>query len=180
MKPVTFIENVDFYKDLAGRYATHKRGLFILTPSGAGKTYYCRKQENKEWIDGDDLWVEAKAQPDPLEYQWWEKGGEIINQVEQRCDAITAEAMVRGFWVMGSVNYAFKPDAIVLPKLDALMKRIQQREQEGYDGGLKSEHLEQLITHIGIIRDWRIKYGVPEFETIQEAVDFLTKDLKKL
>ncbi len=176
LQPVIYTSGNDFFDDLKVRFKTHKKGLFILAPSGAGKTYFCDNQKEPHWIDGDQLYFETNAQP-PIEYEWWNKGPHIINRVEQRCDVITAESVDRGFWILGSINYWFKPDAIVIPSIDVLMKQIKNREQANYDGGLKEEHFEQLVVHIGIIRDWYIKYGVPEFKSIQEAVDSLTSHL---
>ena len=175
-KPLIYSDGSDFFAKLENRFIRHKTGLFILTPSGAGKTYFCKQQVEKNWIDGDDLYFETGAQP-PVEYEWWNKGPHVINRVEQRCDVITAEAVDRGFWIMGSINYWLKPDAIVIPTVDTLMSQIKQRQEEGYDGGLKDEHFEQLIVHIGIIRDWFIKYGVPEYKSIGEAVESLTSSL---
>lgn len=176
LKPVIYEDGSNFFKELEKKFKRHEKGFFILTPSGAGKTYYCKRQNEQNWIDGDDLYFDTGAQP-PVEYEWWNMGPHIINRVEQRCDVITAEAVDRGFWVMGSINYWLKPDAIVIPSVDTLMKQIKQRQNEGYDGGLKDEHFEQLIVHIGIIRDWYIKYDVPQYKSIDEAVNSLTNSL---
>lgn len=177
LAPVIFTEGEDFYEDLSKKYIKHEKGFFILSPSGAGKTYFCTNQEEPHWIDGDLLWCDAKAQP-PVEYEWWNKGEHVIDRVQQRCDVVTADAVDRGFWILGSVNYWLKPDAIVIPEIDTLMTQIKNREENGYDGGLKSEHYEQLILHIGIIRDWRLKYGVPEFKSMNEAVESLTQQIQ--
>lgn len=171
INPTIFTDGSEYFKQLEQKFIRHKKGFFIMTPSGAGKTYFCRKQSEPHWIDGDDLWLETGAMPNE---PWWDQGVDVINRVEQRCDVITASAVDSGYWILGSVNFWLKPDAIVIPTLDVLMKQIKQRQQDGYDGGLKEEHIEQLITHIGIIRDWKIKYDVPEFKTIQSAIEALT------
>lgn len=173
LQSLVFSDGNDFFNELKDKHIAHKKGLFILSPSGAGKTYFYENQKEPHWIDGDQLYLDTNAQPS-FEYEWWNKGVHTINRVEQRCDVITAEAVDRGFWILGSINYWLKPDAIVIPPIDILMKQIKSREQTNYDGGLKEEHFEQLIVHIGIIRDWHIKYGVPEYKSIQEAVDALT------
>lgn len=174
LDPIVFADGTDYFNQLEKKYKRHDKGLFIMTPSGAGKTYFCKQQKEPHWIDGDDLWLETGAMP---ESAWWDQGAHVINRVEQRCDTITAAAVDSGYWILGSANFWLKPNAIVIPTLDVLMKQIKQREQEGYDGGLKAEHLEQLITHIGIIRDWSIKFGVPEYRSVQEAVEALTKQV---
>ncbi len=174
LNSVVFTDGTQFFEDLSKQYIQHNKGLFILTPSGAGKTYFCERQQEPHWIDGDQLWYDSEAQP-PAEYEWWNKGPHIINRVEQRCDIITAQAVDQGFWVLGSVNYWLKPDAIVIPEVDVLMKQIKQRQASNYDGGLTEEHFEQLIVHIGIIRNWKIQYEVPEFKSIHEAVNSLAQ-----
>jgi hypothetical protein len=173
LAPVIFTEGDDFFEQLGKKYRKHDKGLFIMTPSGAGKTYYCNHQTEQHWIDGDILWIDAKAQPDPAT-AWWDKGVPVINRVEQRCDVITAEACDRGFWVMGSVNYWYQPNAIAIPPWDTLMRQIQHRSEHDYDGGMTPEHSEQVKRHIAIITEWHEKHGVPKFESIETAVSALT------
>ncbi|PIR98166.1 MAG: hypothetical protein COT89_00425 [Candidatus Colwellbacteria bacterium CG10_big_fil_rev_8_21_14_0_10_42_22] len=170
---VIYTDGREFFKELEEKYIKHDRGLFILTPSGAGKTYYCKNQEVQNWIDGDEIYFETKAEP-PVESKWWDKGYQVINRVEQRCDVITAQVVDRGFWIMGSINHWLKPDAIVLPPISTLMERVKVRENNEYVGGLKEEHMDQMIQHMGIIRNWLVEYGVPEYKSIEEAVESLT------
>lgn len=102
----------------------------------------------------------------------------MIEEVEKRCDIITKQAVEQGFWIMGSVSYGYKPDAIVIPEWDVLVSQIRNRQNSGdYDGGLTDENLEQLKNHIAIIERWHTEHGVPKFTSIQEAADSLTKDL---
>jgi hypothetical protein len=163
-----------FFDELANKYKTHKNGLFIMTPSGAGKTYYCKHQSEPEWIDGDELWIESGAQPLT---EWWDMGVPIINAVEQRCDIITSQAIEHGFRVLGSVNYFYKPDAIVIPDWETLTRQIKMRQDSGeYDGGMTESHHEQLKTHIKIIDEWHSKHHVPKFASVTEAITFLTID----
>lgn len=130
-----------------------------MTPSGA-ITYFCKKQTEPNWIDGDVLWIDSGAQP-PIE--WWNGGVPMIERVEQRCDVVTAQTVDMGLWVMGSVNSWLKPDAIVIPKWETLVERIHARQVSGnYDGGLTDSHLEQLKTHLSIINKWHTDYGVPK------------------
>jgi hypothetical protein len=175
LEPVIYSDGKEYFNKLESRYEKHSKGLFVMTPSGTGKTYFCDRQPEPHWIDGDVLWFETGAQP-PLEYEGWNKGVPVIERVEQRCDVITAAAIDRGFWIMGSVNFWLKPDAIVIPPLELLMERIKKRQESGYDGGLTEEHYEQLKTHIRIITRWNTEHGVPLFKSIEKAVSALTKD----
>lgn len=174
LNSVIYSDGQQFFDELKQKYRTHEKGLFIMTPSGAGKTYYCKNQSEQDWIDGDDLWVESGAQPSP-DTAWWDKGVPVIERVEQRCDVITAQAIDRGFWVMGSVNFWLKPDAIVIPEWDVLIGRIKMRQESGeYDGGMTDAHHEQVRTHIRIISKWNTEHGVPKFTSIEDAVRALT------
>ncbi|MFZ1258094.1 MAG: hypothetical protein WAQ25_01355 [Candidatus Saccharimonas sp.] len=172
---VIYSDGTDFFQNLHNTFPTFSHGFFIMTPSGAGKTYFCDHQKEQIWIDGDKLWIESGAQPN---IEWWNGGVQLIERVEQRCDIITAQAVDMGFWVMGSVNFWLKPDAIVIPKWDVLLERIRQRQLSGnYDGGLTAQHTDQLKTHIAIIEKWHTDHNVPRFETIEEAVNTLANQV---
>lgn len=173
LSPVIFANGTSFFEELGKKFITHDKGLFIMSPSGAGKTHFYKQQSELHWIDGDDLWRDANAQP-PVEDAWWDGGVSVIEQVEQRSDIITSQAVEQGFWILGSVNFWYKPHAIVIPPWEVLMERIKKRQGGDYDGGLTDKHLDQLITHIGIINQWHIKHDVPRFESIDEAVKALT------
>lgn len=174
LAPTILTDGRFFYKELGRQYVRHDKGLFILAPSGVGKTHFCNAQKDKHWIDGDELWVAAGAMP-PIGVEWWNMGVPVIEQVERRCDVVSTDAVNEGFWIMGASSYAFRPDAIVVPDWDTHISQIKHREENNYDGGMKSHQLEQVKVHIGIIRRWK-EQGVPEFLSIQEAVDALTAD----
>lgn len=171
IKAVTFVENDKFYEDFAKTYRTHNKGLFILAPSGSGKTHFCKGQEEPHWIDGDDLWYTAKAHPHGA---WWEEDYSVIARIDARSDVITYEAKELGFWIMGASNQWLKPDAIVIPDWDTHVAQIKHREENNYDGGAKSDALDQVKGHIEIIEKWHTDYDVPKFNSIAEAVEFLT------
>lgn len=142
-----------------------------MTPSGAGKTYFCKRQTEPNWIDGDVLWTDSGAQP---MIEWWNGGVPLIERVEQRCDVVTAESVDLGYWIMGSICFWFKPSAIVIPEWDVLVSNIRSRQTNNYDGGLTEDHLDQLKTHIAIIEKWHTEHGVPKFQSIEAAISSLT------
>lgn len=168
--PVTFRDDQTFYDELSKKYIAHEQGFFILAPSGAGKTYFCTHQASPDWIDGDELWQTSGAHPD---LDWWTGGEAVINHVDQRSDVITMEAKLQGFWIMGASNFWLKPDAIVIPNWDTHLSYIKEREQHHYDGGAKSDALDQVKSHIEVIKKWHTDFGVPVFESIEDAVNTL-------
>lgn len=170
--PVTFEEDSKFYDRLAEKYLKHNTGLFILAPSGAGKTYFCKQQKQQDWIDGDELWMGAKAHPDG---PWWNEAVPVINRIDKRSDVITSESKELGFWIMGASNFWLKPDAVVIPDWETHVGYIKHRQESDYDGGATLEALDQVKSHIEVIMKWHTDYGVPRYYSIDEAVKQLTK-----
>jgi hypothetical protein len=171
--PVVFADGTAFYEKFAAKYKRHKKGLFILAPSGAGKTHFCTRQAEPHWIDGDDLWFGAGAHP---KGPWWNEPIATINKIDMRCDILTHEAMENGFWIMGASNYWLTPNAIVIPPWETHKKFIAHREANNYDGGATTEDFDQVRGHITWMRTLEQK-GVPVFESIEQAVGALTRDL---
>lgn len=168
--PLSFTDGTEVYKKLALEYRTHANGYFILAPSGAGKTHFVNNQKEKDWIDGDILWMLANAHPDG---PWWTEGLDRIMEIDQRSDIITIEAKKLGFWIVGASNNFLKPDAIVIPEWETHKKWIAHREQNNYDGGATTDRLNQVISHREWILQWETK-GVPKFGTMEEAALFLS------
>jgi hypothetical protein len=174
IQPVVFADGSKYYQDLGKKYVQHSKGLFILAPSGAGKTHFCKSQTEQHWIDGDELWMGAKAHPDGA---WWLEPMEVMNRVDQRSDIITMEAMTQGFWIMGASSNWLKPSAIVIPDWDTHVSYIKHREENDYDGGAKTDRLDQVKSHIEFIKRWHTDHGVPMFNSVDDAVESLTENL---
>lgn len=160
------------YKKFAKEYITHKKGLFIVAPSGSGKTHYIKHQKEKHWIDGDALWTAAGAHPNTA---WWKEPLETILEIDQKSDVITTEAKKMGFWIMGASNFWLAPDAIVLPSWNIQKKYILKREQTHYDGGATSNDFAQVRYHRSALRKQARVQKIKVFRTIEEAVAALTK-----
>lgn len=177
--PLIFTDGTKFYEDLSKKYISHKKGYFILAPSGVGKSHYYRNQKEgeKHWIDADRLWRWSRAMPlGP----WWEESGEICDQVDQQCDITTMHAKKLGFWMLGASNFWLEPDAIVIPEWETHVGYIKMREKN-YDGGAKSdpESLERVKRHRKWIQQWAEK-GVPEFKSVEDAINYIQKEYSKL
>lgn len=174
--PIAFTDGSTVYEKLAKNYITHKKGFFILAPSGAGKTYFVNNQTDKHWVDGDKLWEATGAHPDVA---WWTMDPDVINEVDQRSDIITVQAKKLGFWIMGASNFWLKPDAIVIPPWDTHKKYIKHREETAYDGGALTKDLKQVQSHRKVILKWA-EQGVPKFKSIPEADDYFKSLINKI
>ncbi len=167
--PVVFSDGTTVFKELASKYLTHSEGLFILAPSGSGKSHYVNAQKEKNWIDGDYLWPLCGADVTGDE---WGYDFSVVMETNNRCDVITEQAKKLGFWVIGSSNHWLRPDAIVLPHWSTHKKYIKMREHTVYDGGAKEEDVQAVLQHRKWIRTWKNK-GVPSFDSIEKATSFL-------
>ena len=174
--PVIFADGTSLYNELSQTYIRHNSGLFILAPSGTGKTHFVEHQKQKHWIDGDLLWTMTGADYTNNE---WDNNLDDIFEVNGRSDIITHQAKKLGFWIMGSSNLFIKPDAIVIPEWQTHLKYLRKRQSGFYDGGATTEDLEGLKTHIDwITQTW--KGTSPFFTSIEDAVDHLSKEWKDM
>ncbi|MFA6184312.1 MAG: hypothetical protein WC682_04390 [Parcubacteria group bacterium] len=165
-----FCDGEDVLKKFREKYVTHTKGFFILAPSGSGKTYFVKNQAKQDWIDGDEIWMATNAHP---QTNWWTEGIDVINEVEQKSDIITKQAKEAGLWIMGASCYWLMPDAIVLPDWSINKKYIKYREANNYDGGAKSDALDQVKNHRKYMQKIARKNKIPIFKSIGEAVDYL-------
>lgn len=173
--PLVFTDGTDIYNDLKKEYITHKKGYFIYGPSGVGKTFFINNQKEKNWIDGDILWSATKAFPNS---DWWNLSGNEIDAIERRADIITEQAKKLGFWIIGASSVNMIPDAIVIPDFETHLKYIQYRENNNYDGGIKSNDLEKIKRNREYYSRFK-KVGVPIFKSVDEAVYYIENQMDK-
>jgi hypothetical protein len=168
--PLVFSDGTNIYNDLKKEYVTHNKGYFIYGPSGVGKTYFVNHQKEKNWIDGDLLWSLTKAFPAG---DWWNWSGEKIDTIERRADVITEQAKKLGFWIIGASSVNMVPDAIVIPDFDTHLSYIKYRENNCYDGGIKSDDLNKIKRNREHFSRFHKSDNVPIFKSVDEAVLFL-------
>lgn len=170
--PSFFHKDEKVYKSFLEETIKHSRGFFILAPSGTGKTHFIRNQKEKHWIDGDTLWNTTRAHPNTA---WWTMGLDVIKEVDARSDVITQEAKRLGLWILGASNNWLAPDAVVLPPWETNVRYIKHREENNYDGGLKTDQLAQLEAHREEIKEMAEFKNVPIFESIEDATSYIHK-----
>lgn len=169
--PLVFADGTSVYGQLAQEYNTHKKGFFIIAPSGAGKTYFIDHQETKDWIDGDTLWMATNAHP---RGEWWLKDLDGINEIERRSDVITTQAKRLGFWIIGVDCYSILPDAVVIPDLETHKQYLQIRTDDpNNDGGHTIDRLDNVLRARKYMESFAEK-GVPIFKSMEEAASYLS------
>jgi len=173
--PLVFCDGQKVYNKLAEKYLRHSRGLFIVAPSGAGKTYFTKSQKEKHWIDGDELWMATDAHPAGA---WWEDkdNGNSLNmkEIDAKSDIVTMEAKKLGFWIIGASNLWLVPDAVVIPDWELHKSYINNRQNNNYDGGATNDRLQQVINHRERIIKHAKDNNVPIFKSVDDAVKYLT------
>jgi len=70
------------------------------------------------------------------------------------------------------------PDAIVIPDFKTHLKYIQHRENNNYDGGIKSDDLEKIKRNREYYSRFQ-KDGVPIFKSVDEAVYYIENQMDK-
>ena len=91
-------------------YFKHGKGMVILGPSGCGKSTFCRKQYCKNWVDQDLLFSKLGAN--------WKTNYKNPNEFKlnyMRCDYLLEQYKQLGYRIIGSLFWAYVPDAIVTP-----------------------------------------------------------------
>ena len=169
--PIIFSDGTIFFTQLAKTYIKHRRGLFILAPSGVGKSYFIDGQDEKHWIDGDYLWPITNAD---LTNEDWENNIDTVQWINRKSDIITCQAIMLGFWIIGSSNSFLKPDAIVLPKWEVHKSYIEKRDRTTKEHGATMSNLNGVLKHRKIIQRWKDQ-NVMCFESVKEAADMLSK-----
>nr|QFG74434.1 MAG: hypothetical protein [Megaviridae environmental sample] len=157
-----FTDGSKVYKEFNKGYKTHTKGYVILGPPGIGKTWYVKNQKGKkDWVDSDDLlgalgvkW--HQNQNNKLDFR--------LNYL--RADYILEQSKLLGYRIIGALFWEYKADAMVIPPMSQHMIYMKKR---------KDLNEKKLKNFRKIFKDHAIKFQIPIFESIEDAVEHLTK-----
>jgi len=152
------LKKVSATSSVYDKYPKHQgTGKVILGPPASGKTTFVNNQI--DWIDQDVLFSE-------LGLDWHHKEDDPIHFKSNylRADYMSEQSKVRGCWIIGSLFWEYKADAIVIPELELHKKYISNRDDLVEDSVMKIREI--LVKHA-------ILYNTPIFSSCEEAATFL-------
>ena len=157
------------YKKYDKKYKRHEKGLVILGPPGLGKTTFVRKNEadiiksgqKLDWIDQDDLLHELG-----VDWHFNSNNQDDFRLNYLRADYITEQSKQLGYWLIGSLFWEYKADAIVIPPWSIHEKYIKNR------GDLNPNMVKQIRK---LLFKQAKQMKIPLFLSIEDAVESLTR-----
>tara|TARA_Y100000748_G_scaffold256376_1_gene222759 strand:+ start:5019 stop:5648 length:630 start_codon:yes stop_codon:yes gene_type:complete len=163
-----FCDGSKVYETYDKKYKRHTNGLVILGPPGIGKTTFVRKNEREiiksgnklNWIDQDDLFGELGVK--------WHYNSHNPNDFRlnyMRADYITEQSKQLGYWLIGSLFWEYKADAIVIPPWNIHGDYVKKRTD------LNPDMVKQVRK---LLFKQAKQMKIPLFISIEEAVAALT------
>ena len=153
-----FIDAKNIYDKYTHIYKKHHKGYVILGPPASGKTTFVNSQNDKNWIDVDDLFNELgvnwKHYSDHSQFK--------LNYL--RADYMLEQSKLYGFKLIGSLFWEYNPDAIVIPPLDIHKIYISNRSDLDYNNVLKIRNI--LIQKAN-------NNNIPIFNSCIDAVNYI-------
>ena len=153
-----FIDAKNIYEKYTHIYKKHPKGYVILGPPASGKTTFVNSQNDKNWIDVDDLFNE-------LGVNWKNYSNHSQFKLNYlRADYMLEQSKLYGFKLIGSLFWEYNPDAIVIPPLDIHKIYISNRSDLDYNNVLKIRNI--LIQKAN-------NNNIPIFNSCIDAVNYI-------
>jgi hypothetical protein len=155
----------------------HKRGRSIIMPSGSGKSYWMENLQpvKNAFIDADPLMWAVGAMP-PLDGEnisglnWKEH----MQQICERCDAVTVRCKQMGLWLMGATwwlhNYI---DAFVILPAELNKRYLKGKDDKG-EGFEKGYYENEVLPYINnTLRPTAKDHNIPVFDSIEKCAKWV-------
>lgn len=140
----------------------HKNGYIVLGPPGIGKTTFVSVHP-RQWVDADEIFRDLG-----LHRQDWHSREHSEAETEKHylaCDAALGQMRECGLWVIGSLFWDFRADAIVLIEENTHESYVKQRPDLQWSS----------VSHIRtILQEMAGEKDIPVYKSIQEAANHTT------
>ena len=136
----------------------HASGYIILGPPGIGKTTFVGEHPHT-WIDADNIFSDLGIHTED-----WHLSEHTASEQQlhyEECDRALERMRACGFWVIGSLFWDVKTDAIVLLNKSVHAEYVKQRED------LDWTRVEEIVQ---VLADMAQEKAIPVYDTIDAAV----------
>ena len=135
----------------------HENGCIILGPPGIGKTTFVGRY-SRQWVDADEIFPALSIHTK----EWHTHTHSKQEQKEHylACDRALGVMRAAGLWVIGSLFWEFKADAIVLIDVFTHKSYVEERED------LNWSSVQQIRA---ILEEIARAQKVPMYKTIASA-----------
>lgn len=135
----------------------HTTGYIVLGPPGIGKTRFVGEHP-RAWIDADNIFADLGIHT--KEWHLREHTASEQQQHYEECDRILENMRTCGLWVIGSLFWEMKADAIVLLDTNVHKQYVQQRHD------LVWARVNEIAS---VLADIAQEKKIPVFHTIDAA-----------
>ena len=163
-----FSNGLNIYEKYDKKYKRHEKGLVILGPPGIGKMTFIRKDEKHIWKSGQKLdWIDQDDLLHELGVDWHfnSNNQDDFRLNYMRADYITEQSKQLGYWLIGSLFWEYKADAIVIPPWNIHKMYVEKR------GDLEPNMVKQIRK---LLFKQAKQMKIPLFLSIEDAVESLT------
>lgn len=145
----------------------HGNGYIILGPPGIGKTIFVGEHSH-QWVDADEIFPALG-----IHTEYWHSVEH--SEQEQRehyvaCDHALGEMRDAGLWVIGSLFWEFKADAIVLLGVYTHKSYVKERCDLSW---AQVEHIRIILEEIAQTKK------IPIYNTIEDAAHQAVTSVKQ-
>ena len=136
----------------------HPTGYIVLGPPGIGKTTFV-ESHSTAWVDADEIFTALDLHTEKWHSEQHLPGEE--KEHYQACDHALGKMRDAGLWVIGSLFWEFKADAIVLIDTETHKSYVDQRSD------LDWPTVQKIRV---ILEEIALSNSIEIFETISAAV----------
>ena len=134
----------------------HDQGRIVLGAPGIGKTTFA--SGNYDWVDADEIFKDLGVHTEE-----WHNVRHNLQEIKNhytQCDELLNIMRNAGLWVIGSLFWEIRADAIVLINEDIHRTYVDKRDD------LKWDQVQKVVRELISLAN---KHNIPTYSTIEQA-----------